>query len=253
MSKKIKTGYCKLCGNINKLSFEHTPPKAAFNDKPVISYKLEDVINLGPGEIPNSKYNQSQRGMGEYSLCEKCNNDTGAWYGKHFIEWCYQGMDILIKSNGNPKLIYLHYLFPLAIIKQIISILICSAHRGFTNAHTYLRYFLLNKEKRYLPERYHIYVYFYCSGVFRNTGLIIEGRINGKMIPQIEFTYPPFGYVLTIDELHPDKRLTEITHFSNYGYKDFKVQTLEISSLPTHLGLPGDYRSKKEILNDSKQ
>lgn len=63
-----------------------------------------------------------------------------------------------------------------------------------------------------------------------------------------EISYPPFGYVLTIDSEPPDNRLYEITHFSTYGYQDFKIMTLKLPVLPTHLGYPGDYRNKDDIL-----
>jgi hypothetical protein len=59
--------------------------------------------------------------MGYYTLCDKCNNDTGAWYGTQFVNWCYQGMDVLIRSNGKPTLIYLNYVFPLQVLKQIVT------------------------------------------------------------------------------------------------------------------------------------
>ena len=62
-----------------------------------------------------------------------------------------------------------------------------------------------------------------------------------------EINYPPFGYLMTIDSESPDKRLFEITHFANYNYNEFKVMTLKLPVLPTHLGYPGDYRTEKEI------
>lgn len=33
---KMPDGVCNICGNYGKLSFEHVPPKGAFNDRPVI-------------------------------------------------------------------------------------------------------------------------------------------------------------------------------------------------------------------------
>ena len=61
--------------------------------------------------------------MGDYTLCEQCNNTTGRWYGARFVDWCYQGMRILQMTNGNPSLLYLNYLFPLPIIKQVVVML----------------------------------------------------------------------------------------------------------------------------------
>lgn len=35
-------------------------------------------------------------------------SDTGGWYGKSFVDWCYRGMDVLERSGGRPPLIYPH-------------------------------------------------------------------------------------------------------------------------------------------------
>jgi len=41
--------------------------------------KFEDTIELGPDGVAKGPI--QQRGMGSYTLCNKCNNDTGHWYG----------------------------------------------------------------------------------------------------------------------------------------------------------------------------
>jgi len=110
-------GKCHICGNVGPLSFEHVPPRRAFNERPVIKAQFEDIVGLGPDEPIRGKI--QQRGMGEYTLCPTCNNNTGSWYGKNFVDWCYQGFEILLRSKGKPSLIYLNYLFPLRILKQI--------------------------------------------------------------------------------------------------------------------------------------
>jgi hypothetical protein len=70
---------------------------------------------------------------------------------------------------------------------------------------------------------------------------------TGKMSVLSEITYPPFGYVMTLDSPPPDDRLFEITHFARYDYNDFVVMPLQLPVLPTYVAIPGDYREKKEI------
>ena len=50
-----KQGMCKICGKFGPLSFEHVPPRAAFNDRRVIVLNFEEAISLGP-------YNEVKRG-----------------------------------------------------------------------------------------------------------------------------------------------------------------------------------------------
>src|SRR5216684_6998566 len=104
MSQMKREGVCHICGNYGPLSFEHIPPRAAFNNRSVIKVKFEEALELGPDGVAKGPI--QQQGAGQYTLCRKCNNDTGAWYGKSFVDWCYQGMDILIRTKGKPSLIY---------------------------------------------------------------------------------------------------------------------------------------------------
>lgn len=67
MVKMNKTGICHICLEEKKLSFEHFPPESCFNDGKV---KIANKI--------------SQRGIGDYTLCDSCNNNTGRWYVKDY-------------------------------------------------------------------------------------------------------------------------------------------------------------------------
>jgi hypothetical protein len=67
-----------------------------------------------------------------------------------------------------------------------------------------------------------------------------------------EITFPPYGYVMTIESNPPDPRLLDITLFSKYRYNDHAVKALRFVVLPTHSIYPGDYRTKEEIEKGSK-
>ncbi|TET45196.1 hypothetical protein E3J62_08085 [candidate division TA06 bacterium] len=252
MSRKRKLiGTCHLCGNRRQLSFEHVPPRAAFNDKRVIRVQFEKTIGLGPDEIVKGSI--QQRGMGDYTLCVKCNNDTGAWYGGRFVDWCYQGMEILVKSGGKPSLIYLNRLYPLAILKQIVTMFLSVDRPVFREANPDLVRFVLYRYMKYLPPKYRFFTYYNTTGRFRCCGTTVLGDMSGNVSLISEITYPPFGYVMTIGSDPPDKRLFEITHFSRFGYLEPKVMTMSLPVLPTHLVYPGDYRTKEEIIQQRIQ
>src|SRR5438552_9354996 len=91
-------GVCHLCGTEGRLSFEHVPPKAAFNNRPVVAYGFEEAIKAGPEN--SGKGRIQQRGAGAYTLCGKCNNDTGRWYGKHYAAWTYGALTTFIRARG---------------------------------------------------------------------------------------------------------------------------------------------------------
>lgn len=251
MAQKRPQGVCHICGTFGPLSFEHVPPKSAFNNRPVIRLHFEQAISLGPDEIVKGP--QQQKGMGGYTICEKCNNLTGHWYGSEFVAWCYQGMEVLERANGKPTLIYLSYIFPLHILKQIVTMFFSVNGDSFHKVHPELVRFILNRNSRFLPPKYRFFMYYNLEGRLRTSGIAaIVNMKAGKTTTLSEITFPPFGYVMTIDSEPPDSRLVEITHFARYSYGEFQVFTRRLPVLPTHLMFPGDYRTKDEIYRAAK-
>lgn len=254
MGKRTISGTCHICGNVGELSFEHVPPEKAFNNKPI---KM--------GRFIDAKLKIQQRGMGAYTLCEPCNNNTGSWYGTDFIDFCRKGMSILKRSNGNPTLIYIFPLYPLRIIKQIITMMFSANSSSFANEHSELVDFVLNKERKGLSSNYRFWIYYFVKGgIPRMFGTSVLGQISTQATYLFsEITYPPYGYVMTLPNLEgenepPDTRLIEITDFVNYGYYEFDNREIKATPLPTYLQFPGDYRSsdaiwKKFIENRTKK
>jgi len=164
-------------------------------------------------------------------------------------------MDIMIRTNGNPSLFYLNHLFPLAILKEIVAMFLSVNGPGFAERNQELVRFVLNRGRKYLPPRYRFFAYYNGTGGLRYINF--AGLINtstGNTIGLSEITYPPLGYVLTVDSPPPDKRLMEITHFARYGYNEFKVMELRMPVLPVHVSfVPGDYRSAKEIEEQARR
>ena len=244
-----KEGNCCICGIYGPLSFEHVPPRSAFNDKLVVKARFDDVVGLGPDAIIKGK--AQQQGAGDYTLCPRCNNNTGSWYGKDFVDWCYQGYEILTRTRGQPSIIYLNYLFPLRIVKQIITMFFSINGSGFADANPELVKFVLNRDFRYISPKYRLFVYFSIGRLARSSGVSALVNINTqKTCIFSEMNYFPYGYVLTLNSHPPDRRLIEISHFARFGYKEFAIMELRLPVLPTYLYFPGDYRTKEQILAD---
>jgi hypothetical protein len=253
MSRKKVTGICHICGANGPLSFEHIPPEKAFNYRPVIGVQFEDAIKLGPGSEIRGPI--QQKGVGAYTLCGKCNNNTGSWYGTYFVDWCYQGLELLLRAHKEISVFHFFYIYPLHIIKQIVTMFFSVNNPEYANANPELVRFVLNKDKKYLPDYYRFFVYLNKGSRIRTSGVIAGiPTQSGKTIKVFsEIAFPPYGYVMTFRSLPPDKRLCEITDFSRYNYNDLIPIPLKLPILPTHLYVPCDYRTKKEILGDYKK
>lgn len=247
MGKKKVEGNCAICGTYGPLSFEHVPPRKAFNDYPVREILFADAVNVGPDDPLRGRI--EQRGSGGYTLCGPCNNNMGAWYGGAFIDWCYQGMDILERAGGRPTLIYPHHIYPLRVLKQVVA-MFCSVNPHALRRHVELVRFVLNKEARGLPPVYRFFVYYNMGQRMRRVGISVQGGNPAGLITLSEITYPPFGYVMTFNSPPPDACLCEITHFARRGYDEDLSVPLRLPVLPVHLVYPGDYRSKEQIMRD---
>ena len=262
--RKKVYGTCRICGKDGQLSFEHVPPESAFNnEKAYYSASMDKLTKLDPDLLSKSAsqlYNEKlaikkQGGIGFNTLCVQCNNDTGSWYASDYVQWVYQSMGILMKAKGMPTLHYPTFFYPLRIIKQIITMFFSVCIEGFNENEPELANFILDKEKRGLSSRYKIYVYYNLKGAQRFIGNNFVGNLRtGQLIHMSEISFPPFGFVLTIDSESPDKRLTDITHFANSKYSEWTEQFQKFSVLPTHLAwYAGDYREWTEIEKAIKQ
>jgi hypothetical protein len=250
MPRKKVNGICHLCGVNGPLSFEHVPPRAAFNDRPIVQRKIDELLDRHPRE-PIRGGTIQQQGAGGYTLCGPCNSKTGRWYGKRFAEWCYQGIETLHRTEGKPSLIYLHYLFPLAIIKQVASMIFSVNTPHFREKNTELERFVLDRDRKHLSPRYRFFAYYTGAGGWRKAG--VSGHANlhtGEVRILSEVSFPPFGYVLIFGSGPPHSEMFEITHFADYDYEEFAVAEIRLPVLETHLALPGDYRTLDEIDRD---
>jgi hypothetical protein len=247
MPRRKVFGVCHICGVNAKLSFEHVPPERAFNSHPIVRRPFLEMLNREPGD-PLPKGQIEQRGLGGYTLCERCNNLTGHWYGPAFVDWCHQGMQIILRAEGKPSLVYLHHVFPLRIIKQIVTMFFSACRGGLRETAPELEAFVLNPERRYLPPQFDIFTYYNLEGTFRYWGVTSVLRLNTGLISAFaEITFPPFGYVMTFDSAPPDDRLFSLSHFARYDYDEFRTFEMKLPVLPTILSIPGDYRTRDEI------
>lgn len=249
MPRKKIVDACHICGTVTNLTFEHVPPRAAFNDRPIVGRKFEELLQGDIDKLNDSKGQIFQRGLGSYTLCSDCNSKTGAFYGNAFVDWAYQGLCLSEHAEIAPSLYHVFQIFPLRIIKQIICMFFSVNHSGFNRAHPELVSFVLKKEHKYLPSKIKIYAFFNRSSKGRQHG--ITGNMNFFSRDSLrlfsEVAFPPFGYVLSINSPPPDGRLTDISYFANYKYNEWKDIPLKLPILPVYSPMPGDYRDRETI------
>jgi hypothetical protein len=246
LMSRAPSGLCHLCGTYGKLSYEHVPPKAAFNDRPLVAKAMDQLIkNADMDQVKGKIY---QRGAGAYTLCPGCNNNTGSWYGRDYVNWVYNGMHILRAANSAPSLYYTFHVLPLRVIKQIICMFFSVNGHGFRTKNQYLERFVLNKSLRHLPDDVSIYTFYAAGRAARQSSVSSLLNLNApdKNTVFSEICFPPFGYIMAFGN-PPDVPLLDISYFARYGYDDYRALDLKLPVLPVVSYLPGDYRTQAEL------
>ena len=271
MARKPVFGTCRICQKHTKLSFEHVPPHAAFNDRPAVNKQISELISKNPDNYFEEKGKKSQRGLGAYTLCEVCNSNTGGWYGTAFAEWAHQGMDILEYAYRTPLLYYNFRIFPLQVLKQIICMFFSITDDLFAFNHPDLVKFIRNKKERHLNPDIRIFAYYNVGPHGRYIGgasieKIRPDEINRDTIENLvrqtqsdhargrvlsEIACIPLGYVMTFGSERPDNRLVDISFFAKSHYDDYTSIALRLPVLPVYTYFPGDYRNLEQINQDA--
>jgi len=245
MRRRRQDGECRLCGFTGKLSFEHVPPRKAYNDTAVKVLDglpaLDFVAAAGP---PRGR--TSQRGAGDHTLCEPCNSNTGAWYGSDFIIWAKQARDVLVASNGSPSIAYPYHLFPLRVLKQVVAMFFSQNPPTLRRSHPALAAFVLEPGTHPLPTPFRAFAFLTLSDYSRHSAFSLMVA-DGVPFFFSEITAPPFGFVLTMGSPPPHRGMVEITQFGRHGYDDYEMCFLQLPLLPIECAVPGVYASAAEV------
>lgn len=258
MGKQKPRGVCRICGEYKKLSFEHVPPGATYNKQAVRFVTVTDFIEAEkkddalPWELDKVKGRISQRGRGDYYICEKCNNDTGAWYVAHYKRFVDTLMYVMHQGkNQDYRSVTLKMLDmrPLPIIKQVMT-MFCDINENLALGDDSLKSFIMDKNSQSLDtNKYRVFMYMLRGGIERIaplSAMIHLGEVEPIMVSEISAV--PVGFLLYLDI--PDGHTplgTEITNFSQCRYDDVATINLALNVYENNTWLPTDFRSKEEI------
>ncbi|OSY88406.1 hypothetical protein WH52_06505 [Tenacibaculum holothuriorum] len=251
MKKKIK-GICRICKEEKELSFEHIPPRSSFNKgrwQSIPSSKYYQNLENFLKEDFKYKGKIKQGGIGEYSLCIECNNQLGANYVNEYKKFSHIAMSIISEEKHSKVKCFqfdISDINHLYFLKQIIAIFVSANSPEFTESYPELLDFIKDKESNLLPNRYRIYMY------LNNEGQIKNGKFSftNKHGVICEFTYPPFGFVLSIDNPNRIMEVSEITNFKYYNeyIKKLEKAPIMLNKYPTYYPFPLDFRELNESM-----
>ncbi len=109
MNNRIATrgslqGQCNICGDVGKLTEDHTPPKGCYKPKQVEIQSILRKLATAPYG-PNSRF--SQNGVKYRTICGRCNNGLlGLEYDPSLISFVNQIADVLKSSLTLPSTVF---------------------------------------------------------------------------------------------------------------------------------------------------
>ena len=147
---------CSICGQEKELTFEHIPPKAAFNSHPVFMKDLRHITKLGGHLYGKSK--RRQKGLGDHKLCEECNNNTGAWYASEYVNYVHQLVEQMKANAGDSEAILKLNIRPLNFLKHVIVMMLCADQAlGQLREDVNETNFILDKKSNTLSNKIKVY------------------------------------------------------------------------------------------------
>ena len=184
------------------MTFEHLPPKSAFNKSKVLVVSFEQAMALGPEQPTRQDGRWQQKGAGMYSLCDDCNNNTGAWYVPAYAEFARQAVQYLPREGEltqDPVSCAFTNLDLHRVIKQVLTIFVSVAGPGFAITQRLASY-LLNEQSVDWPTNMRVFAYLSKGPKCRVAGLSAAMNfLTGHRVLLSEFSFPPLGFVLTVD------------------------------------------------------
>ena len=238
----MNKGTCAICGEHKELSFEHYPPKKAFNNKPINIKGYDNLFNEMSTEY--GRKTKSPKGFGSHTLCKKCNNETGDWYARDYINWTKQGVDLIKKNNENFAYPSEFSIKPLNVLKQVMAMFLSANKSGILSNHSDLKKFILERESQVLLDNYRIYLYLNNSKIKRFLGLsIVSISPSIPICKWSEISFPPFGFLLTDNSPPANKFQYDITFFKNYKYEEEAKLQLPLSYLEVPNEFIGTYKN----------
>jgi hypothetical protein len=190
-----------------------------------------------------------QRGSGAYTLCARCNNNTGAWYGPEYAHWAKQGLERLLRIPPTREDAFFVPFrgYPLRFLKQVITMFFSVNSTGFAGIHPRLVRFVLDRGATGLPREYQVDLVLIRAGLARSSGVhVVTSVASGSAVVASEIAHYPFALRLLFVETHA-KRHGAIEHFAQYGYDESREIWLYAIAGHVTTKYPGDYRSRERV------
>ncbi len=212
--KKDNISKCHICMRAKSLTWEHVPPKNAYNNcNGLWEYFSTQGNNL------TSRYAKIRGGFRVRTLCIDCNNAVCAPYANEYVKFVRHlvEMPVLLGPSGEARVISVKQ-NTLFIAKEIATMILAVEHLKFAELHEELRYFVLDRNAL-LTMPFDILAFLVPKSPRTGTISRFHGRVAsfapGFELSAGEISWHPFGFVYaaTIGPRYRPDKLTNVNHW----------------------------------------
>ncbi|MGY3711482.1 hypothetical protein ACWOAS_11605 [Lactococcus lactis subsp. lactis] len=215
---------CRLCGKEEKLTFEHVPPKVAFNDQMKKTVRAKDSIDIIVGSKTFDEIDgYSRKGQTFKTLCKSCNNFLGAEYVPEYSSLANNLMASYKREGELPKVGTGYYIEipikPLNFLKQVLS-MFCSIVSEEANEEFDFKEFILDKkQKGEFSKKYKVGMYgFVGKTAFMGGPSVSVDMESGKIHQVVNIEHIPFGFMLVDKEFEFSDGIADLQELAKCDY-----------------------------------
>lgn len=239
-------GTCWLCQRKRELTSEHFPPRAAFNDRPLLSRRMSEMSRAA-GRVVH-EWSQEPRALSALRFCKDCNNRRlGAAYDTVYSDFVHSLAERCERArHGDWIDVDVHY--PLRIVKAVARFFLLSNGEAFAQKHEWLRGFLMDRHSTQWPDHVGLYLYVCAFPGGRSSGPV--GQIKwstGRVRILSEFSFFPVGALLSFQPLDSEPVVPVHGWAKRYGYKDRGPALVSLPVWTFATEYPLDFRSPEEV------
>jgi hypothetical protein len=256
---------CRLCGTLEDLSFEHVPPKSAFNRDRAEMLGLDAWLEREKSTgRPGRRGNISQRGSDVRTLFRTCNSRAGRLYVPEMARWVRIGRNALCDNreavdHADTTVstlgmgLKINEVRPGRFVKPMVTMLLAIAPIGIPAGYPGLAAYARDPGVTALPDGMSLYLNFYLGPISRFVGSAAVVRESGKATYAVtELAYPPFADALVMGEPAdaPALPCCDITSFAAAPIDRLASVEMFMQCGFGHTPLPLDYRSAASVAAD---
>ncbi|SDC11103.1 hypothetical protein SAMN02799630_00560 [Paenibacillus sp. UNCCL117] len=222
--KREQTGKCNICGKIEKLTWDHVPPKGgqAFND-----IEQESIFQYLAGSNGERRYQFSQNGVKYRTICSNCNNALLGAKADPVLNELAADVMLMIKTRLTLPQATIHVKTkPALICKSLLGhMLSATGDFGMSKIDDRYREYVLD-EAMIIPKGIKVFYWIYPYMSLKVIRDIAMPRYRGEWSDFSRggvgmfsiLKYPPVGYLAT--DLNEYEGLHELTQYCGSSLDD---------------------------------